>query len=204
MTKLLTSVFVMATALHTGVAGQANSEPAAHVRTEFHFTVNLPYEAAFPLFGALGEQNWAPDWKPQFLYPNPPADKRGAVFLVSKGPSHSSVWMTTKFDVARGEVQHVFVLNDAVITLIDIVLKKDNDDETEISVAYEWTALDPGAADHVRALAKQQERAAEEWKAAINSYAARRKAGGAPARQMPPHYILMPICQRKNPTAWRK
>ncbi len=181
MTKLFTSIFVMAAALHTGIAGQTNSEQAGHARTEFHFTVNLPYDAAFPLFGAFGEQNWAPDWKPQFLYPNPAADKEGTVFLVN-GHAHSSVWMTTKFDVVKGEVQHVFVLNQAVISLIDIVLKKNGSDRTDVSVAYQWTALSPDAADHVRALAKQHEHSAEEWKTAIDAYAAKVKASGGPTR----------------------
>ncbi len=179
MIKFCTSVFVIAAALHTCISAHANGEEAAHARTEFHFTVNLPYEKAFPLFGARGEQNWAPDWKPQFLYPNPPADKQGAVFLVSNSPSHSSVWMTTKFDAAKGEVQHVFVLNHAVISLIDISLKRNGPDKTDVSVAYELTALDPSAADHVKALAKQHEHSAEEWKAAIDSYAAKTKAEGA-------------------------
>lgn len=179
MIKLCTSVFVITAGLHTGISAQANGEEAAHARTEFHFTVSLSYEKAFPLFGALGEQNWASDWKPQFLYPNPPADKQGAVFLVGNSPSHSSVWMTTKFDVLRGEVQHVFVLNRAAISLIDISLKRNGPDKTDVSVTYELTALDPNAADHVRALAKQHEHSAEEWKKAIDSYAAKTKAEGA-------------------------
>jgi hypothetical protein len=54
--------------------GQPNSSEAAHVRTEFRFTVNLPYESAFPLFGAWAGQKWFPGWKPRFVHPIPPAD----------------------------------------------------------------------------------------------------------------------------------
>ena len=62
-----------------------------YARTEFHFTVDLPYDSAAPLFGALAEQKWAPDFKPVFLYPDPPADQEGMVFRVAHS-GHSSIW----------------------------------------------------------------------------------------------------------------
>ena len=56
------------------------NENAVHVRTQFHFTADLAYSQAAPIFGPLAEQKGAEDWKPIFLYPNlppirePPAD----------------------------------------------------------------------------------------------------------------------------------
>src|ERR1022692_1788625 len=84
--------------------------PGAHVRNEFRLTVNLPYEKAFPLFGAWAEQKWAPDWKPRVVYPDRPADQEGAVFVVDHG-SHSSVWTLTRFDAATGQVEYVYVMD---------------------------------------------------------------------------------------------
>ena len=45
-----------------------------------------------PLFGANEERKWAPDWKPQFVYPNPARDQQGMVFQVAHGhtPAHGS------------------------------------------------------------------------------------------------------------------
>ena len=74
-------------------------ERCARARSEFRFTVDIPFEAAALLFGPLGEQAWAPWWKPQFLYSNP-----SAVFRVDYPPSHSSIWTTTVFDLAGGHV----------------------------------------------------------------------------------------------------
>lgn len=171
MSKYYAAVAVLL-ALQGSANGQGNAG-AAHVRTEFRFTVDLPYEETFPLFGGWGERKWAPDWKPKFLYPDPPADQEGAVFLVEQGPSHVGVWMTTKFDSATGQIQHVFVLNQAVITRIGIEVKRDGKDRSEVSVAYERTAIDPGVNEHVRAMAKHDAGAAAEWKAALAAYAER-------------------------------
>jgi len=155
---------------HGQVSSKTSALELAHARTEFHFSVNLPYEDTFPLFGALEERKWAPDWKPKFVFPNPPADRQGAVFLVDD-QSHSSVWMLTRFDRASGRVQYAFVLNHAVAASIDIEIKAHAVSKTDVSVNYEWTALDPNANKQVQQLAKRFEGAGVEWETQINSYA---------------------------------
>jgi hypothetical protein len=153
-----------------------NNEHSAQVRTRFHFTADLAYPLAAPLFGALAEQKWAEGWKPVFLYPDPPADREGAVFRV-ESPGHSSIWTTTVFDLAGGHVQYLVVLNNAIVTRIDIRLTRNGAEKTDVSVLYERTAIDPSVNDRVRALAKKDAGHADEWRDAINAYAARLSSG---------------------------
>lgn len=150
----------------------------AHTRIEFSVSVNLPYAEAAPLFGAWAEQKWAADWKPQFIYPAPPADQEGAVFKVEHG-SHSSIWVNTVFDLPQGHVQYVYVLNNLLVTRIDIRLTKQGTDKTGASVVYERTALDAAANDQVRALGKFDSQQAPEWQAALDAYAGKIKGPGA-------------------------
>ena len=150
------------------------NENAVQVRTQFHFTADLPYPLAAPLFGPLAEQKWADGWKPLFLYPNPPADQEGAVFRVEH-PGHSSVWTTTVFDIPGGHVQYLVVLNNVILTRIDIRLAKNGTEKTDVSVLYERTAIDPSLNDRVKALAKNDAGHADEWRDAINGYRARLK-----------------------------
>jgi hypothetical protein len=175
MIKLPVLIAVLV-ASHGRASGQLPAPEVAHAQTEFHFTVNLPYDDTFPLFGAWEERKWAPDWKPQFLFPHAGADREGAVFLVNHR-SHSSVWMLTRFDRTSGRVQYAFVLNNAVAACINIAIKAHAANKTDVSVSYEWTALDPNANEHVRDLAKQYEGAGAEWETQINSYASRLKQG---------------------------
>jgi len=154
------------------ISGQTDAREAAHARTEFRITVGLPYAEAFPLFGAWAEQKWSPEWKPKFLYPNPPVDREGTVFTVDHGPGHSSVWTNTAFDASNGKVQYVFVLNSVVLTRIDIAVTVSGPRKTDVLVVYERTAIDPGAAELVAKLAKHDAAAAPEWSAALNKYAA--------------------------------
>ena len=143
---------------------------AEHARTEFGFTLDVAYETAAPLFGALAERKWAPEWKPQFLYPVPAADQEGAVFSIEHGPEHSAIWVLTDFDLAGGHVQYVYALGNLLATRIDIHLKNAGEKRTEVAVLYERTSLRPEADEHVRALAQNDARQGPEWKAAIEKF----------------------------------
>ena len=151
-------------------AYQSAGEGMAHVRSEFHFAVEMPYETAAPLFGALAERKWALGWNPQFVYPTPAEDREGAVFRVEHG-SHTSVWVTTVFDLPGGHVQYVSVIDRVMLTRIDIRLAKNGTGKTDVAVAYERTALDVGVNEHVRALGRSDAGQGPEWKAQIDAYA---------------------------------
>jgi hypothetical protein len=157
---------------------QENLKPAlAHTRNEFNFTAHAPYERVFPLFGALEEKKWAEGWDPQFVYPSPARDQQGMVFTVERA-GMTSVWTNAALDEAAGHVQYVYILNDAMVTLVDIHLAKAGATETRVSVVYERTALKPEANEHVTHYAKGDAKSGPGWEQAINGYLA--KARTAP------------------------
>ena len=146
---------------------------------EFKFTANASLEQAAPLFGANEERKWSPDWDPKFIYPQPAKDQPGMVFRVEHG-EHSSVWVNTAFDLAAGHIQYTYVLNDAMVTLIDIHLTREGPAGDWRDMLWdERTAVIPEANEHVQHFAKGDERAGKEWEDAINGYFA--KLHGKPA-----------------------
>ena len=145
-----------------------SAEPAAHARTEFRFTLDIPYDRAAPLFGALAEQKWSPGWKPRFIYPDPPEDRQGAVFFVDSG-DHSALWTMTEFDLVRGRIQYVFLLNQAILTRIDIALSRNSASKTDVVVAYHRTALNAAANDHIKHFSSIDASKGAEWKSAIEA-----------------------------------
>ncbi len=173
---LLISAMTLLAAVVTS-SGAAAQEPAAstalvHTRTEFKFSVDAPFEQTAPLFGANEERKWAPDWNPQFIYPNPARDQEGMVFQVAHG-HYSSTWVNTAFDLAAGHIQYAYVLNDAMATLIDIHLTRESAQKTGVTVVYERTALVPEANEHVQHFTKGDEKSGKEWSDAINGYFAK-------------------------------
>lgn len=152
--------------------------PVAHTRTEFRFTVDAPFEQVAPLFGAHEERTWSEGWDPEFIYPNPARDQQGMVFKVAHG-QFSSVWVNTAFDLAAGHIQYAYVLNDAMVTTIDIHLTRECEKKTGVAVVYERTALMAEANGHVQHFAKGDEGAGKEWGDAINAYFAKLHTSGS-------------------------
>jgi len=171
----MTLVTVFGLAAHHLKPVSASSEPLAHVHNMFEFTVRAPYKVAAPLFGAEAERAWGgPDWKPQFLYPQPAEDKAGAVFTVAHG-HHQSVWVNTVFDLENGNVQYVSIIDGIMVTKIDIHLAPIGANNTRVSAAYERTALNADANVHVRQFGKSDQENGKEWENAINGYLAQQK-----------------------------
>jgi hypothetical protein len=157
---------------------QENGVPMlTHTHNEFAFSVHAPLEKAFPLFGSIEEKKWAEGWEPKVLYPTPAQDRQGMIFRVDH--SHmSATWTCTAFDAATGHVQYVYVVADAMVTLIDIHLTKAGTGETRVSVTYDRTALTPEVNDHVEHLAKDDAKSGPEWAEAINGYLQKAAAPG--------------------------
>ncbi len=147
----------------------AEAVALSHARTPFSFTVNASYDQVAPLFGANEERKWAPGWNPKFVYPTPARDQQGAVFQVQHG-QYSSVWVNTVFDLPAGHVQYVYVMNDSMVTLMDIHLTRKSANQTGVSVVYERTALLPEANEHVAHFAQQDAGSGKEWEEQINDY----------------------------------
>ena len=145
----------------------------AHSVKELAFTANGPMEQVAPLFGADKERAWSPDWDPQFIHPAPAADAEGMVFAVSHDHL-SSIWVNTEFDLKNGRVQYVYVVPDAMVTVITIRLTPAGD-QTRVAVRYERTALSPDADAHVQRLGKPDPNASAWWDQRINGYLAQQK-----------------------------
>jgi hypothetical protein len=166
----LTLLIVAAGAVVAATANRhAPSEPLAHVRSHFSFTVHAAAATVFPLFGADMERRWASGWAPAFVYPTPARDTAGMVFTIAHGATNS-VWVNTAFDPATGRAQYVSVIPGAVSTLIDIQVTPLDSAQTSVTVTYERTALSPDATDHVLALGDHDGRQGPHWQAAIADY----------------------------------
>jgi hypothetical protein len=152
--------------------GRGDSSGTYHVRTEFQFTVHAPYNVAAPLFGPGGERAWATDsWNPRFLYPQPAKDVQVAVFQVHRGRRRST-WVNTAFDLEQGHIQYVYIIPEAMVTVIDLHLTRPNPDSTDVHVAYERTALKASANEHVRQFGEADRNNGKQWGDDIERYLA--------------------------------
>ena len=155
----------------------ASSGPVVHVRNEFEFTVQAPYRIVAPLFGPEGERAWAAGhWDPHFLYPQPAQDIR-RTSPVRHG-HHHAYWINTSFDINSRHFRYCYVIPEAMVVLIDVRFSEIDPANTKVNVAYERTALNPEANEHVKELGNSDRANGKEWGTAINDYLAKQKVAG--------------------------
>ncbi|HEY1470311.1 MAG TPA: hypothetical protein VGF61_14810 [Candidatus Acidoferrum sp.] len=160
--------------LHEARGGETSAGTArAHTEEKFVFTARAPMERVAPLFGADKERMWSAKWEPSFIYPLPSKDAQGMVFSVAHGHL-TSVWVNTEFDLANGRVQYVYVIPEALATVIMLHLTPEGN-RTRVQVVYARTALSAKADEHVRQMAEQDRGAGPEWEKAVNEYLEKHK-----------------------------
>jgi hypothetical protein len=161
-------------ALHGMHDGQATSgKSRAHTEVKFVFTAHAPLEEVAPLFGADKERAWSPNWDPKFIHPLPATDQQGMVFTVAHDHL-KSVWVNTEFDQKNGRIQYVYVIPDALVTVIKLQLTPEGN-QTHVEVEYLRTALSAEADAHVQHMAKQDRTSGAEWEKAVNGYLEERR-----------------------------
>jgi hypothetical protein len=160
----------LAAHLHAALHGSHRQSESAPVHTseKFTFTANAPFEQVGPLFGADKERVWAPKWNPQFVYPLPASDQEGMVFTVAHDHLQAT-WINTLFDLKAGRIQYVYVIPEALATVISLQLTPKGD-KTQVEVQYDRTALSLEAESHVRHMAEGDRRSGPEWEQQVNAY----------------------------------
>jgi hypothetical protein len=159
--------------LHAALRGQGGTDDSERVHTEekFAFTAHGRMEDVALLFGADKERVWSPGWNPKFVHPVPAADEEGMVFTVAHDHLKAG-WVNTEFDLKNGRIQYVYVIPDALVTVITLRLQP-HGDHTQVEVEYDRTALSAEADAHVRHLAEGDRTSGPEWERQVNAYLAR-------------------------------
>lgn len=151
-----------------GSAASTRAEALLHTRQNFEFLAKARMEIVAPLLGADAERLWAPDWRPQFVWPAQPADQEGMVFATEHGPG-KAVWINTRLDLQGGRFQYAYVIPDTLVTLISITLSP-REKGTQVSVQYQRTALNAGANALVQQMAQHDLAAGPHWNQQMNGY----------------------------------
>jgi hypothetical protein len=163
-------VMHMHAALHGGRGGGAGTA-RVHTAEKFVFTARGRMEDVAPLFGADKERVWSPGWNPKFIHPLPATDEEGMVFTVAHDHLKAT-WVNAEFDLKNGRIQYVYMIPDALLTVITLRLQPEGD-QTRVEVEYGRTALSAEADAHVRHMAEGDRMSGPEWEKQVNEYLGR-------------------------------
>jgi hypothetical protein len=119
----------------------------ARRRNRGHFQVDAPIEVVFPLFGAEAEANWAPGWRPEWIYPDharalasPP--ERGWVFRTDGDTPEERIWYVEAYSEATHEATYLVLWPKMMAYRVE-VKSRARDGGTFTTVEYDFCGLSP-------------------------------------------------------------
>jgi len=158
-------------------AFQPRSEEVPLLHAERSFTVHLDAAPGqvFPLFGPIGEREWAPGWDPRIIFPaDGSSPAKGSVFTTSDKDG-DEIWLVTGYDAQNGFISYVAVLPGSVVTEIEVRVQKQGESKSVAEVTHRRTALSPAGNHFVSALSENAARHAAHWEHAMNEALRKRR-----------------------------
>jgi len=122
-------------------AAAADGSRHGAVVLTLHFSAQVARTTA--AFGPLAEAAWSPEFRPDFVFPQPAAGVAGAVFRTPDG----KIWLLHDFDTAAGFVQYVIAGTSELVTLSIHATAEGSG--TVVAMTYDITALDDRGAAHL-------------------------------------------------------
>ena len=147
------------------------TEPVKRAQRTMRMELIGNAKLVFPLFGPVRESEWDPNWKPAMLFPvdgSQSAD--GAVFTVPDPGAQNSVWVMSRYDAARRQIQYVRFIPGAAVVQIDIGVEPAGRSRSLAMVRYTYTSLSSEGDGLVDRFVETFPKREREWKKVINHY----------------------------------
>jgi hypothetical protein len=144
-------------------------EPLRIMRTYVQKLQARP-EEVFPLLCPVRETEWVKDWDPLVVYSQSGLAEPECVFLTGNGEPES-VWIITKRDSDRFELEIIKVTPWTTVAKISIFLSQNEESGTDATVTYTYTALSQAGEDFLNQYTESYyAEFMRYWEAAINDY----------------------------------
>lgn len=138
-------------------------DPNGPLRVELNgsLELELPPDAAFPLFTALGEREWVPGWDPELVYPESGELEENQVFVTGSGAERTE-WFVARLDRAGREVSYIRTTPPSRVARVDVAVRPRGEGSV-VTVTYLWTALSAEGRRIIREQAHGYDQMLREW-----------------------------------------
>ena len=141
--------------------------PCSRVQASGSFKLPVSPGDAFDLFTAAGERLWVPGWSPRFFGQAEP-QKSGLVFETGEG-ANATIWVVLESDRKSGRLKYARITPGSRAGTVEVCLTSSGR-ETQVSVAYDLTALSADAGDLEQYSPARFRAMMEEWRTLTAEY----------------------------------
>lgn len=111
------------------------------VSRSYRQTINATPEIVFPLICPVREADWLDDWDYIMIYSKSGVAELGAVFTTSFWENTEQVWIITKHDAVKNEVEFARVVPGLVTSVLNVNILRKDEQSSHVDITYTYTSL---------------------------------------------------------------
>jgi hypothetical protein len=114
---------------------------AKRISRSYRQTINTTPDQIFPLICPVREKEWLEGWDYQMIYSKTGLAEQGAVFSTSYEGEEDTIWIITKHDSIKYEVEFVRVTPALRASILTVEIKEKDEHSSYVDITYTYTAL---------------------------------------------------------------
>ncbi len=151
------------------------AEPVTVARS-YTQKIHATPEEIFPLLCPVREAEWVPGWDPLVVFTQSGLMEPDCIFMTGE-EEPESYWVTTRHDRSNLRIEMVKVTPGMTIGKINIALKANAHEGTDMEVTYRYTAVSEAGQDFVDSYSEDYYvHFMQQWEKALNDYMEARRA----------------------------
>jgi hypothetical protein len=128
---------------------------ARRITRTYRQTINAPPEKVFPLLCPVREAEWLDGWQYAMIYSESGLIEEGAVFSTPHEGEEDTVWIVTKHDPGKREIEFARFTPNSRTCVLRISVRADTGNRSFVDIAYTYTATTPAGNDFIEGLTEE-------------------------------------------------
>jgi hypothetical protein len=131
---------------------ETSSFTARRTTRTYRQTINAIPEKVFPLLCPVREAEWLDGWQYAMIYSESDLIEEGAVFSTPHEGEADTVWIVTKHDPGKREIEFTRFTHASRTCVLKIAVRSKAEDSSFVDISYTYTATTPAGNDFLESL----------------------------------------------------
>ncbi len=148
-----------------------SSFTAKRVTRTYCQTINATPGRVFPLLCPVREAEWLDGWQYTMIYSESGLIEEGAVFSTPSPGEEDTVWIVTRHDPRKREIEFTRFTPASRICVLRIAVRAKDEDRSFVDISYTYTATAPTGNAFIQGLTEEAFMGAVKfWEESVNYY----------------------------------
>jgi hypothetical protein len=132
-----------------------SSFTARRATKTYRQTIDAIPEKVFPLLCPVREAEWLDGWQPTMIYSESGVIEEGAVFSTPHAGEADTVWIVTKHDSGKREIEFTRFTPASRICVLGITVRAKDENSSFVEISYTYTATAPAGNAFIESLTEE-------------------------------------------------